>query len=95
MKLNERIRYEEHNVANGGSRVSAELVKWLKELRELRRRIRSEDTAKKIANNLFIGGDGKKAQRLVLETQDNHFNGTSGWCYGAVCDVINKHLKGK
>jgi hypothetical protein len=93
MKLTEAIKHCEDKGKGYRVRCAEEhvqLAEWLKELQ----RFRSGVLAEKIVDDLFQGGDGKKVERLVLETPDNHINGTSGWCRNAVRDVIQRHLKG-
>ena len=49
--------------------------------------------AARIVSDLFCeGGTNRKAGRLVLELPGQKFIG-SGWCRGAVRDVIERHLK--
>ncbi len=47
--------------------------------------------AKKIADQFFQNGQGKKAERLVLELKGKRNGG--GWCKQAVIDVIVAQLE--
>lgn len=47
--------------------------------------------AERIVKELFINGQGSKADRLVLTTSDGRDLG--GWCERAVVDVIVNGLK--
>jgi hypothetical protein len=46
--------------------------------------------AERITNKLFVNGEGQKAERLVLELPGKRDGG--GWCWSAVCDVIEREL---
>jgi hypothetical protein len=50
-----------------------------------------EIIARKISENLFKDGFGRKATRLVMEYDNKKIDGT-GWCEDAVKDIIQKHL---
>lgn len=49
--------------------------------------------AERIADEIFLKGEPDQAHRLVIERLDKKQGG--GWCYGAVKDIIVKHLKGR
>ena len=97
MKLSEAIKHAEvkGNYSGLCANEHHQLADWLKELQRLRKKVRSRGLAVEIVDDLFNGGDGKKVQRLVLETSDIHFHGAAGWCHEAICDVIQDHLKGE
>jgi len=46
--------------------------------------------AKKIAKDLFVAGNGVRAETLKLYTKDGKYLG--GWCEMAVAYVIEKHV---
>lgn len=91
MNLDQRIRFEEQNAANGCPE-NAQLIEWLKELKKLRRKVKDKEIVRKIVDEIFNGADGKPVRRLVLEPMDKHLN-EAGWCHAAICDIIHKHLK--
>ncbi len=44
----------------------------------------------RIVDELFINGNGQRAQRLILELEDGKDGG--GWCREAVKSIILKHI---
>lgn len=50
----------------------------------------TEETARKIADQLFVNGNGDRAKRLVLELESGRDGG--GWGEQPVIDIIKRVL---
>lgn len=51
----------------------------------------TRETAVRITDDLFTNAFGQRADRLVLTT--THDKSIGGWCYQAVLDRIEAHLR--